>query len=375
MILQEVTYPLLEQQPLLYFLRLYWYDVYFMFESGVVGTGADLSRIVSFAQHLHFALLIVLIGMVVGALGSTKLWKENIIGVLFLFVFGVGCLLMVRVVPIFGYFVLSFGAGAWERVISLRVHGRGQGVRRVLWLVLGIWIGVGLLFRANTYHPIAANQTVGAFGLKRKINASAEFFKTQGLKGPIFNNYGIGGYLIHHLFPDEGVFVDNRPEAYSDRFLNQLYVSIQQNDAVWRVVDKQYQFNVIYYLKTEGGSLATTFLGRRVKDVDWAVIYDDPEVVIMLRRTSQNKPLIEALETEISLPEIDKFASYGLFNRARMHMKKGRYHDARRDLLEAVWLDPYDVDIRALLSSMERKLGNLKAAARHEKYGRWIHGV
>ena len=46
------------------------------------------------------------------------------------------------------------------------------------------------------------------FGLAKNINASAEFFKNNNLKGPIFNNYDIGGYLIYHLYDREKVFTD-----------------------------------------------------------------------------------------------------------------------------------------------------------------------
>ncbi|MEK7566643.1 MAG: hypothetical protein AAB527_00705, partial [Patescibacteria group bacterium] len=46
-------------------------------------------------------------------------------------------------------------------------------------------------------------------GLDRYSNGAGEFFKNNNLKGPIFNDYDIGGYIIYHLFPKEKVFVDN----------------------------------------------------------------------------------------------------------------------------------------------------------------------
>jgi len=55
------------------------------------------------------------------------------------------------------------------------------------------------------------------------------FFKENNLQGPIFNNYDIGGYLIFNLFPQEKVFVDNRPETYSSEFFQEDYIPMQED--------------------------------------------------------------------------------------------------------------------------------------------------
>ncbi|MBU1017151.1 hypothetical protein KJ678_03270 [Patescibacteria group bacterium] len=67
-------------------------------------------------------------------------------------------------------------------------------------------------------------------GLLHNNGDSAKFFKDAKLHGPIFNNYDIGSYLIFHLFPNEQVFVDNRPEAYSPLFFRNTYVPMQENE-------------------------------------------------------------------------------------------------------------------------------------------------
>ena len=55
-------------------------------------------------------------------------------------------------------------------------------------------------------------------GLARGVQGSAKFFQNEGLKGPVFNNFDVGSYLIFYLFPEERPFVDNRPEAYPVEF-------------------------------------------------------------------------------------------------------------------------------------------------------------
>ena len=70
-------------------------------------------------------------------------------------------------------------------------------------------------------------------GLLPKINAAADFYKTNKIQGPIFNNYDIGGYLIFHLYPEK-IFVDNRPEAYPTSFFQDVYIPMQENNDIWK---------------------------------------------------------------------------------------------------------------------------------------------
>jgi hypothetical protein len=94
-----------------------------------------------------------------------------------------------------------------------------------------------LIFQSNNF----------GFGLKKDVNLSAEFFKKEKIQAPIFNNYDIGGYLIYHPFPEEKVFVDNRPEAYPASFFEKIYVSMQNDEKIWRKKDEIYNFNVIIF--------------------------------------------------------------------------------------------------------------------------------
>jgi hypothetical protein len=111
-------------------------------------------------------------------------------------------------------------------------------------------------------------------------NASVEFFKDNNLQGPIFNNYDIGSYLIYHLYPEEKVFVDNRPEAYSSEFLADTHIRAQQNEDSWQELLEQQQFKVIYFYKHDATDWAYGFLSRRLEDPEWKLVYSDDWVVI-----------------------------------------------------------------------------------------------
>lgn len=138
-------------------------------------------------------------------------------------------------------------------------------------------------------------------GLVPGINRSAEFFKGLGLQGPMFNNYDIGGYLIFHLFPQAKVFVDNRPEVYSVPFFKEMYVPMQESDEVWRKMDAQYHFNVIYFYRYDLTPWGQNFMVSRVQDPQWAPVYVDLFTIIFLKRNAQNQYLIDNLELPASM--------------------------------------------------------------------------
>ncbi|MBM4251138.1 MAG: hypothetical protein FJ146_04150 [Deltaproteobacteria bacterium] len=133
-------------------------------------------------------------------------------------------------------------------------------------------------------------------GLKPGALDAANFYGAQRLKGPLFNNYDIGGYLIYSLFPDTKVFVDNRPEAYPARFLTEAYVPAQEDNTKWQELDAALHFNVIFFNWHDYTPAGQTFLIHRINDPEWAPIYVDPYALILVRRTTENQDVISRFE-------------------------------------------------------------------------------
>lgn len=129
-------------------------------------------------------------------------------------------------------------------------------------------------------------------GLVPGISGSAKFFKANHIQGPMFNNYDIGGYLIFYLFPQTKVFVDNRPEVYSVSFFKDMYVPMQEDDELWRKMDSQYGFNVIYFYRHDLTPWGQNFLVNRVDDPLWAPVFVDDFTIIFLKRNEQNQSVI-----------------------------------------------------------------------------------
>ncbi len=133
-------------------------------------------------------------------------------------------------------------------------------------------------------------------GLAPGVNGSADFFIKENLRGPILNNYDIGGYLIYHLYPKEKVFTDNRPEAYPGSFFSDIYVPLQENSAIFDEQDKLYRFNAIFFSHRDFTPWGQKFLIERISDPRWAPVFADRYAIIFLKRNARNRLLIEKYE-------------------------------------------------------------------------------
>ncbi|MSU55877.1 MAG: hypothetical protein EXS51_01005 [Candidatus Taylorbacteria bacterium] len=131
------------------------------------------------------------------------------------------------------------------------------------------------------------------FGLQKGNGRAIEFLQKEGVQGPYFNNYDIGGYLIFYLFPSEKVFVDNRPEAYPVEFFQKTYIPMQEDNAVWKEKLGEYRFNSIIFSHRDATPWGQHFMIQRLQDPEWAPVYVDERVLILVRRVEANKALIE----------------------------------------------------------------------------------
>ncbi len=130
------------------------------------------------------------------------------------------------------------------------------------------------------------------WGLASGQSASADFFRGNHLSGLIFNNYDVGGYLIYHLYPEEKVYVDNRPEAYNKEFFSRGYILPQESEERWRELEKQYGFNVIFFSHRDYTPWGQKFLSERLRDESWVPVFVDSYNIIFLKRNTLNMELI-----------------------------------------------------------------------------------
>lgn len=122
---------------------------------------------------------------------------------------------------------------------------------------------------------------------------AVDFVIENNIPGKMFNNYDIGSYLIWRLYPERRVFVDNRPEAYSVDFLQNIYIPMQEDEEAWEKYSKEYDFNFIIFELTDITPWARSFLKRIARDSEWPVIYSDKRTAVFVKRNSINENLIK----------------------------------------------------------------------------------
>ena len=219
--------------------------------------------------------------------------KFSIIYFFLAIVFSAMAWLAIRNFTLFGFFALLIIAYNINKGIGKRIKFNSLNVKfGLVFLCLAIFF---ITFFTHYQKLPLADKEFG-FGLAKDNNQSAEFFKEQNLKGPIFNNYDIGSYLIYYLYPKEKVFTDNRPEAYSVSFFEQEYIPLQQDNNVWLEQDKLYNFNAIFFAYHDATPWAQKFLIKRVTDDNWAPVFADDYAIIFLKRNDLNQSIIEKYE-------------------------------------------------------------------------------
>jgi tetratricopeptide (TPR) repeat protein len=196
-------------------------------------------------------------------------------------------------------------------------------------------------------------------GLAHYSSQSAQFFKEQNLRGPIFNDYDIGSYLIFYLYPEVKPFIDNRRESYTDAFFSEIYLPMLVDEAKWQETLAKYNFNVIFFHHYDDTPHVRSFLSNRMRDPDWALVYADIYSVILLKNNSLNQDAIAKFQiTESNIAEKleyllkssnaqDQIAAADLFN------LMGRFNLAMSTFLKVVDRWPNKGRVWMILGEME----------------------
>jgi hypothetical protein len=121
-------------------------------------------------------------------------------------------------------------------------------------------------------------------GLLPGNEAAAKFIQKENIKGPIFNNYDIGGYLTWSLPKNEKVFVDNRPAEYPSSFFSDVYKPMQENIEVFKKIDEQYNFNTIVFSRNDITPWGMNFLKVIRENSNWKKVFEDDYAVVFVKK-------------------------------------------------------------------------------------------
>ncbi len=221
-------------------------------------------------------------------------FKEiDISQIIFTITFAIMAFMAIRYFPLFGFFAIPVVAFSFYKSYESFEEKIFNIEKNIIAKIFVISLLICGLF--YTFQYINNNKNKLGIGPYSDSDSAANFFRKNMIKGPIFNNYDIGGYLIYHLYPEK-VFFDNRPEAYSTDFIQNTYIVSLENKDLFKELDKKYNFNVIFFYYRDYTPWAQTFLTRIIYDNTWAPIFADYENLILIKRNKQNMDIIKKYE-------------------------------------------------------------------------------
>ena len=197
----------------------------------------------------------------------------------------------VRNLPLFALAVIiPFSSNLTLLVHKLWLLFKGSSLQKKLLIKHSVFI----ILICIAFWQIITTAQKNEFGYKEDPGAAkaVDFVLNNNLHGPIFNNFDIGSYLAYRLYPKEKVFIDGRPEAYPKEFFQNVYIPMQQYEANFVKVERDYKFNLIFFSHTDQTPWAETFLKSILQNPDWKIIYLDQTVLVLIKNIPENKSLV-----------------------------------------------------------------------------------
>lgn len=154
---------------------------------------------------------------------------------------------------------------------------RGLDRRAILFTSLA----VGILVSRIPIATLALELRAGTGAVKPAAYFSEDavaFARAEGLEGPLFNSFNLGGYLAWTLFPRARTFQDSRLQAYPpEHFLTIINASASQAD--WDLIVSGVDWAVLSNPRPNQLSGAGRF-----PVADWATVFRDEAMEIVVRR-------------------------------------------------------------------------------------------
>lgn len=162
--------------------------------------------------------------------------------------------------------------------------------------VLSLYILLPLWWAASLFQPLKGAAAYG-IGHEKHDFSSLEFFKKNNLTGNILSNYDIAGYLIWGLPSSTKIYIVNRPDAQSAEFYEKAYFPAIHSNAYWHKLKDVSDLKIIYFKLDNETADNLLFLGKRLDDGEWAMVYQrQNKEVIMLRRLPEYEQIISQYE-------------------------------------------------------------------------------
>ena len=255
----------------------------------------DYGAMLAAINIFEISLIVLIIGFVVALKnGSKKIVFEFLTGL----VFSILAVKMIRNTGIYALVFTSVTALNLSAIKPAAVFLK-RPVRIIFYLALSAIFALLIInVLNNNIRKWMQEQEGGKFGLEIPAGATqgVEFVKQNDIGGPVFNNFDVGSFLIWKLYPEQRVFVDGRPEAYSVEFFENIYKPMQEDSRIWKYYSEKYGINYIFFATSDITPWARQFLVNISQDKNWPLVYKDGSVAVFIKRIPANSALIRKFE-------------------------------------------------------------------------------
>jgi hypothetical protein len=129
---------------------------------------------------------------------------------------------------------------------------------------------------------------------------AADFLLAHHIRGPIFNTYEYGGYLIWRLWPEQRVFIDGRSlsESLFQDYGRILYNHDESGGKNAQQLLDQYGIQTIVMNTFEYSQGVVYRLAPALADPQqtvWKLVYDDPTAIVLMRHPPTDIPPLDPL--------------------------------------------------------------------------------
>ena len=236
---------------------------------------------------------------------SKKQLKNGFVYYVLFVTFAVGSIVAIRNFPFFvftGIIALSYFLSRVRLALL-----KSQPLYKKFSFLLPVILSVSIILAIGT---ITSNLFYNTFDEPKKFEINAvesykggvDFFIKHQLRGPILNNFDIGGYLDYRLYPQTQVFVDNRPEAYPNNFFDEYKESFADLSKLKRLL-KKYHIQTIIVSHTDGTPWGIDFIKNTKMLSDYHYVYLDNATLIMTRDNLRSISLSETFTELLSKTE------------------------------------------------------------------------
>jgi len=272
----------------------------------------------------------------------------------------------------------QWASGLPEASALRRLGQRLAAWRPVLAAAVAIFLCVGIWSAASDHFFI---ETVGSTKFGLGVNedvypaAAADMIIERDLQGPLYNELGFGGYLIHRLHPERKIFIDGRNELYGQEFYRR-YIETLAAPEQWYDLAREYDLQLA--LLNVRAPIDDRLVIALYQDPEWALIQHDGTSALFARKGGVNDAALAGLETDLAtlaappegtLPPVEPRRSFvgGVYPAAEIYLgffylKLGFPALARPVLEQAVALDQDLVSTRFYLGEIYGQAGESELA-------------